>query len=108
MKKLMKPCAALLSLIVCLSAVFCGAVTLDAQVSTATEEIYPGVTATEYYLAEGGYYSQNGPQFLRVVEFDPKRDDLAFDMVMAGDNVGALTPLTEIVDNFNKKYELIK
>lgn len=102
MKKLTKPCAALLSLIVCLSAVFCNAVTLDSQVSSSTEEIYPGVVATEYYLAEGGYYSQNGPQFLRVVEFDPKRDDLAFDMVMAGDNVGALTPLSEIVDNFNK------
>ena len=102
MRNLPKISAILLAAIMCLSAVISGAVTLDAQVSTSTEEIYPGVIATDYYLEEGGYYSENGPQYLRVVEFDPKRDDLAFDMVMAGDNVGALTPLTEIVDNFNK------
>ena len=102
MKKITQILTISMAMIICIGTVFSGAITLDAQISTSTEEIYPGVTATDYYLAEGGYYSQNGPQYLRVVEFDPKRDDLAFDMVMAGDNVGALTPLTEIVDNFNK------
>lgn len=101
MKKLSKSVSVLMAIFICLGTVFSGAVTLDAQISTSTEEIYPGVISTDYYLAEGGYYSQNGPQYLRVVEFDPKREDLAVDMVMAGDNVGALTPLTEIVDNFN-------
>ena len=94
MKRLSKSVSVLMAIFICLGTVFSGAVTLDAQISTSTEEIYPGVISTDYYLAEGGYYSQNGPQYLRVVEFDPKRVDLAVDMVMAGDNVVALTPLT--------------
>ena len=54
MRNLPKISAILLAAIMCLSAVISGAVTLDAQVSTSTEEIYPGVIATDYYLEEGG------------------------------------------------------
>ena len=105
MKMLTKICSAVVAAFICVCAVISGAVTLDAQVSTATEEIYPGVIATDYYLAEGGYYSENGPQYLRVLEFDLSREDLALDMVMAGENVGALTPLSDIIDNFNATNE---
>ena len=101
MKMLVKITAVAVMLCLCVCSALSGAVVLDAQVSTSTEEIYPGVTATDYYLAEGGYYSQNGPQYLRVVEFDLSREDLALDMVMAGEKVGALTPLSDIIDNFN-------
>ncbi len=101
MNFLTKSIAAMIALSLCACALLSGAVVLDGQISTSVEEIYPGVIATDYYLEEGGYYSGNGPQYLRVVEFDPKRDDLAFDMVMAGENVGALTPLSQIVENFN-------
>ncbi len=101
MKKRAKIFAIVVALMCAVSSVFSYAVILDAQVSTAMEEIYPGVIATDYYLAEGGYYSENGPQYLRVLEFDLSREDLALDMVMAGENVGALTPLTQIIDNFN-------
>ncbi|MDD6095726.1 MAG: phosphodiester glycosidase family protein [Clostridia bacterium] len=76
-------------------------VTLDGQVSTATEEIYPGVTATDYYLQSGYTYSGNGPQNLRVLEFDPRQEDLAFDVVMAGE-VGSKKTVSHIVDDFNE------
>ncbi len=77
------------------------AVTLPGQTSCTEEILYPGVTATEYYLAEGYEYSTNGPQFLRVIEFDPKQEDLAFDVVMAGP-VGSKKTVSDMVDDFNR------
>ncbi len=102
MKRLIKAIAAGLSLILGIGIFFSFAVTLDGQVSTSTEEIYPGVTATDYYLEEGGYYSENGPQYLRVIEFDPKQEGLALDMVMGGENVGEMNTLSDIIDDFNE------
>lgn len=75
--------------------------TIDGQISCTQETLYPGVTATEYYLEAGYKYSENGPQFLRVLEFDPKQEDLAFDVVMAGP-VATKKPVTQIVEEFNK------
>ena len=102
MKKLRKITAAALSLLFVFCAITSNAVTLPAQTSTSTEEIYPGVAATDYYLAEGGTYSENGPQYLRVVEFDPKQEDLALDVVMAGEKMGELNTLSDIIRNFNE------
>ena len=77
---------------------------LDGQVSVLEEEIYPGVNATEYYLEGGDGYGEY-KQFLRIVEFDPKNEELAVDVVMAGEKLGELNTLSEIVDEFNAEYE---
>lgn len=77
---------------------------LDGQVSSSSEEIYPGVLATEYYLEGGeGYGSEE--QFVRVLEFDPKNEDLNFDVVMAGEHPGEKKVLSQIIDEFNKNGE---
>ena len=102
MKRLSKLTALMVSAVLLLGAVCSGAVVLPAQVSVSQEEIYPGVNATEYYLDEGGKYSENGPQFLRVLEFDPKDEGLALDVVMAGEAMGELKPLSQIIDEFNE------
>ncbi len=102
MKRLSKLAAILLSVVLPVGAVCAGAVVLPSQESTSTEEIYPGVNAAEYYLREGGKYSENGPQFLRVLEFDPCQEGLALDVVMAGEAMGELKPLSQIINEFNK------
>ncbi|MBQ7835836.1 MAG: phosphodiester glycosidase family protein [Clostridia bacterium] len=102
MKKHMRFTSVALTIILAMGCLVSGAVSLPGQISSSYSEIYPGVTATEYYLAEGGKYSENGPQFLRVLEFDPKQEDLAFDVVMAGEKMGELKPLSQIIDEFNE------
>ncbi|MBQ8474668.1 MAG: phosphodiester glycosidase family protein [Clostridia bacterium] len=99
MKKTFKIVSLVSALLTCI-AVTASAVTLDAQVSTSTEEIYPGVVATDYFLEEGGAYSLVGPQYIRTIEFDPTQEDLAFDVVMAG-QVGEKKPVSQMVDEFN-------
>ena len=93
--------AAALSLIMTVSA---ASPVLDGQVSSSSEEIYPGIQATEYYLEGGeGYGSEK--QFLRVLEFDPKNEDLNFDVVMAGELPGEKKVLSQIIDEFNDNGE---
>ena len=74
---------------------------LDGQVSSSEEEIYPGVYATEYYL-EGGESYGKSKQFVRILEFDPKNEDLNFDVVMAGEGLGEKKVLSQIIDEFNE------
>lgn len=100
MKKMIRFFALPLAVIICLSFA-ASAIVLDEQISSSTEEIYPGVIATDYTLEEGGAYSLVGPQYIRTVEFDPTQEDLAFDVVMAG-QVGAKVPVSEMVDSFNE------
>lgn len=102
MKKTSVKLLSLICAAVLLAAAVCAeGVTLDGQLYSKTEEIYPGLTATDYYLEEGYTYSQNGPQNLRVLEFSPKNSELSLDVVMAGE-VGAKKTVTDIVDEFNK------
>ncbi len=74
---------------------------LDGMVSSSAEEVYPGVNATEYFL-DGGESYGDAKQFLRVIEFDPKNEELALDVVMAGEHVGDKAALTDIIDDFNE------
>ena len=93
--------ACVLSLIM---TVFAASPVLDGQVSASSEEIYPGVYATEYYL-EGGESYGSEKQFVRVLEFDPANEELNFDVVMAGDYLGEKKVLSQIIDEFNKNGE---
>lgn len=101
MKKSVRIISILLSAIMLTVTVSATAPTLPGQISCTEEVLYPGVTATEYYLAAGYEYSETGPQFLRVLEFDPDQEDLAFDVVMAGP-VGSKKTIADIVDDFNR------
>lgn len=74
---------------------------LDGQSSRTNEEIYPGVNASNYYLAEGSKFGGNGPQFLRVVEFDPTQKGLALDVVPAGSACDEKATVSDIVKRFN-------
>ncbi len=74
---------------------------LDGQLSVSTEEIYPGVTASEYYLEGGESYGEY-KQFLRVLEFDPQNEDLSLDVVMAGEGLGEKKVLSQIIEEFNE------
>jgi hypothetical protein len=74
---------------------------LDGQTYYSVEELYPGVTATEYYLEEGSKYGANGNQYLRVIEFDPTQSDLAVDVVEAGDACNEKATVPDIVEKFN-------
>lgn len=93
--------ALFISLVMCVSA---ASPVLDGQVSCSSEEIYPGVLATEYYLEGGEGYGKE-KQFVRILEFDPKNEDLNFDVIMAGDKLGEKKVLSEIINDFNNNGE---
>lgn len=62
-------------------------------------ELYPGVSSSSYSLASSSAY---GTQKITVVEFDPKQEDLYFDVTNTRANLNNLRTVSKAVSEFNQ------
>lgn len=72
---------------------------LDGETSREEREIYPGVEMTKYVLGSSSVYNI---QEFSTVEFDPKQDDLYFDVTCGGEWTNKLYKTSSTVDYFNE------
>lgn len=72
---------------------------LDGEISRDSAQLYHGVTLTQYVLGSSSSYKL---QAFSTVEFDPRQDDLYFDVTCGGDYANKLVRTTDTAKRFDQ------
>ena len=72
---------------------------LDGETDCTFTTLYEGVTSTHYSLSADSKYGQ---QDITIVEFDPKQNNLYFDVTMGGSYATTLKTVENTVKTFNE------
>ncbi len=71
---------------------------LDGETDVSVTTLYEGVTSTHYKLSSDSKYGQ---QDITIVEFDPRQNDLYFDVTCGGTSAASLKNVKSTVERFN-------
>lgn len=72
---------------------------LDGETEVTVTTLYEGVTSTHYKLSDDSKYGQ---QDITIVEFDPHRSDLYFDVTCGGTSATSLKTVKATAEHFNE------
>lgn len=71
---------------------------LDGETDVSVTTLYEGITSTHYKLSADSKYGQ---QDITIVEFDPRQNDLYFDVTCGGSSAASLKTVKSTVERFN-------